>query len=99
MIRLSRKLTLAAFAASFIATQGWAHSRRLRRHPTVLGLRGNCPTTAGHPIIYTDPHGIQYTKPQIDSAYDQVCWQQDPPDTGSRDTWLSQPLPRQLRPS
>ncbi len=43
----------------------------------------------GDAIVYTDPHGVRYTKPQIDSAYDQVCWQQDPPDTGSRDAWLT----------
>jgi arylformamidase len=42
----------------------------------------------GDEIVYTDPHGVQYTKPQMDSAYDQVCWQQDPPDTGSRGAWL-----------
>ena len=43
----------------------------------------------GDAIVYTDPNGTQYTKPQMDSLYDQVCWQQDPPDTGSRDTWLT----------
>jgi arylformamidase len=43
----------------------------------------------GDPIVYTDPHGVEYTKAQMDSAYDQVCWQQDPPDTGSRGAWLA----------
>jgi arylformamidase len=41
----------------------------------------------GDPIVYTDPNGVAYTKPQMDSLYDQVCWQQDPPDTGAKDTW------------
>src|SRR3954469_22545488 len=43
----------------------------------------------GDAVVYTDPHGARYTKAQIDSAYDQVCWQQDPPDTNSRDAWLT----------
>jgi arylformamidase len=43
----------------------------------------------GDPIVYTTPEGVQYTKPQMDSAYDQVCWQQDPPATGARDSWLT----------
>jgi len=43
----------------------------------------------GDAIIYTDPNGFTYTKPQMDSLYDQVCWQQDPPDTGSKDTWAT----------
>jgi len=43
----------------------------------------------GDATVYTDPHGVTYTKAQIDSAYDQVCWQQDPPDTGARDSWLT----------
>jgi arylformamidase len=32
---------------------------------------------------------VQYTKAQMDSVYDQVCWQQDPPDTNSRSAWLA----------
>jgi arylformamidase len=43
----------------------------------------------GDAVVYTDPHGVRYTKAQIDSSYDQVCWQQDPPDTNSRDAWLT----------
>ncbi len=43
----------------------------------------------GDPVVFTDPNGVTYTKPQIDSAYDQVCWQQDPPDTNSRDSWMN----------
>jgi len=43
----------------------------------------------GDAIVYTDPNGVGYTKPQMDSLYDQVCWQQDPPDTGSKDTWAT----------
>jgi len=45
----------------------------------------------GDAIVYTEPHGARYTKPQIDSTYDQVCWQQDPPDTGTRDSWMMGP--------
>lgn len=43
----------------------------------------------GDAIVYTDPHGVEYTKPQIDSAYDQTCWRQDPPDVFSRSPWLA----------
>src|SRR6185312_1419198 len=47
------------------------------------------PPAGSDAIVYTDPHGVQYTKAQMDSVYDQVCWQQDPPDTGSRGAWLA----------
>jgi len=83
-----RPAILAAFA--LIATEGWAF--------TPPASPSYCPWPAwklpaaqpGDPIVYTDPHGVQYTKPQMDSLYDQVCWQQDPPDTNSRDNWLTQ---------
>ena len=83
-----RLAILAVFAS--IATQGWAF--------TPPSSPAYCPWPAwklpdaqpGDPIVYTDPNGVQYTKPQIDSVYDQVCWQQDPPATGQRDSWLTQ---------
>jgi len=87
---MQRNIHLAVFAAfALLGTQAWAFTPP--SSPTY------CPWPAwklpdaqpGDPIVYTDPHGVQYTKPQIDSAYDQVCWQQDPPDTGSRDSWLT----------
>ena len=46
------------------------------------------PAQPGEPIVYTDPHGVEYTKAQIDSVYDQACWQQDPPDVNARSAWL-----------
>ena len=87
MIRLSRKLTLAAFAASFIATPCWAFTPP--PSPSYCPWPAwKLPDAAGQPIIYTDPHGVQYTEAQMDSVYDQVCWQQDPPDTGARSAQL-----------
>src|SRR3954463_12762695 len=41
------------------------------------------------PVVYTDPHGTAYTKNQMDSLYDQVCWQQDAPATVARNEWLT----------
>src|SRR5262249_24664868 len=52
----------------------------------------------GDPIVYTDPHGVTYTKPQIDSAYDQVCWQQDSPATGTRDSAMTADFRTRLPP-
>jgi len=88
MRRIFRLAILPIFA--LIATQGWAAF-------TPPSSPSYCPWPAwklpdaqpGDAIVYTASNGAQYTKPQIDSAYDQVCWQQDPPDTNSRDNWLT----------
>src|SRR4051812_5547151 len=55
-------------------------------------------TQPGDAIVYTDPNGARYTKAQIDSAYDQVCWQQDAPDTGTRDSWMTADFRTRLPP-
>jgi arylformamidase len=78
-----------AILAALIATPCWAQF-------TPPPSPSYCPWPAwklpeaqpGDPIVYTDPHGVEYTKAQMDSVYDQACWQQDPPDTGSRSAWL-----------
>jgi arylformamidase len=79
----------AALLAASIATPAWAQF-------TPPASPAYCPWPAwklppaqpGEPIVYTDPHGVQYTKAQMDSVYDQVCWQNDRPDTGARGSWL-----------
>jgi arylformamidase len=79
----------AAIVAAFVATPCFAQF-------TPPASPAYCPWPAwklppalpGEPIVYTDPHGVQYTKAQMDSVYDQVCWQQDPPDTGARSNQL-----------
>ena len=85
-----RGIFAPALLAAFIATPCWADF-------TPPSSPSYCPWPAwklppaqpGDAIIFTDPHGVQYTKAQMDSVYDQVCWQQDPPDTGSRGAWLA----------
>lgn len=81
---------LGALFAALIATPCWAQF-------TPPASPSYCPWPAwklppaqpGEPIVYTDPHGVEYTKAQMDSVYDQTCWRQDPPDTGARGNWLS----------
>ena len=95
---MRRMFRLAILAAS-MATPSWAVF-------TPPSSPSYCPWPAwklpdaqpGDTIVYTDPHGSQYTKPQIDSAYDQVCWQQDAPDTGSRDAWMTADLRNRVPP-
>ena len=85
-----RRIFGVALLATFIATPCWAVF-------TPPASPTYCPWPAwklpdaqpGDAIVYTDPHGVQYTKAQMDSVYDQVCWQQDPPATGQRDAWLT----------
>lgn len=85
-----RRILGAALLAAVLATPCWAQF-------TPPPSPSYCPWPAwklppaqpGDPIVYTDPHGVQYTKAQMDSLYDQVCWQQDPPDTNSRSAWLA----------
>jgi arylformamidase len=85
-----RRMFMLAILAASMATPSWAAF-------TPPASPSYCPwpgwkfvdAQPGDAIVYTDPHGVRYTKPQIDSAYDQVCWQQDPPDTNSRDSWLT----------
>jgi len=80
-----RGLFGAAVLAASMATPSWAQF-------TPPSSPAYCPWPAwklppaqpGDAIVYTDPHGVAYTKAQMDSVYDQVCWQQDPPDTNSR---------------
>src|SRR6266576_7296109 len=96
MRSIFRLAILAVFA--LLATQGWAF--------TPPSSPSYCPWPAwklpdaqpGDTIVYTDPHGSQYTKPEIDSAYDQVCWQRDAPDTGSRDAWMTADLRNRVPP-
>ena len=87
MRRVIRWAILAAFA--LIAGQGWAFTPPASPPYCPWPAWKLPPAQPGDPIVYTTPEGTQYTKPQMDSTYDQVCWQQDPPDTGSRDTWLT----------
>jgi arylformamidase len=70
----------AAILAASIATPAWAQTSPSWCPAPAYKL----PPAGSDPIIYTTPGGIQYTEKQMDSAYDQVCWQQDPPDTGAR---------------
>jgi len=85
-----RPMFKVAILAASMAMPGWAAF-------TPPSSPAYCPWPAwklpdkqpGDAIVYTDPHGVQYTKAQIDSSYDQVCWQQDAPDTGARDTWMT----------
>src|ERR1700741_2907163 len=78
-----------AILAALLATPCWAQF-------TPPASPADCPCPAwklppaqpGDAIVFTDPHGVQYTKAQMDSLYDQVCWQQDPPDTGARGNQL-----------
>jgi arylformamidase len=95
---MRRTFILAIVAASF-STPVWAAF-------TPPSSPAYCPWPAWHlpdaqpgdAIVYTDPHGVTYTKPQIDSAYDQVCWQQDPPDTGTRDSAMTADFRSRLPP-
>jgi arylformamidase len=85
-----RQIFRSAIFAALIATPAWADF-------TPPPSPDYCPWPAwklpdaqpGEPIVYTDPNGVEYTKPQIDSAYDQTCWRQDPPDTSARSAWLA----------
>jgi arylformamidase len=85
-----RGLFGAAILAASISTPSWAQF-------TPPDSPDYCPWPAwklppaqpGDPIIYTDSQGVPYTEPQMDSVYDQVCWQQDRPDTGARASQLS----------
>ena len=72
----------AILAASF-ATPSWAQTS-----PSYCPAPAWKLPPASGPVVYTDSNGVQYTKNQMDSLYDQVCWQQDPPDTGARGNWL-----------
>ena len=79
-----RGIFASALLAASMATPAWAQTGPSWCPAPAYKL----PPTAGEPIIWTDPHGAQYTERQLDSAYDQVCWQQDPPDTGARGNQL-----------
>ena len=74
----------AAIVAALIATPAWAQTSPSWCPAPAYKL----PPKGSDPIIYTTPGGIEYTERQLDSAYDQVCWQQDPPDTGARGAQL-----------
>jgi len=88
MQRIVRWASFIVFA--LIATPGWAFTPPASPSYCPWPAWKLPPSNPGDPIVFTDDHGMAYTKPQIDSAYDQTCWQQDPPDTNSRDNWLSQ---------
>ena len=75
---------LGALLAALIATPCWAQFTPPASPAYCPWPAWKLPPTAGEPIVYTNSQGVQYTKAQMDSLYDQVCWQQDPPDTGSR---------------
>ena len=89
----TRSIFGAALFAASIATPAWAHefppnfvepaSPAYCKWPA-----WKLPLADGKPIIWTDPHGVEYTEAQMDSVYDQDCWQQDRPDTGTRGNQL-----------
>ena len=81
-MRTVRAILGAALLAAVMATPCWAQS------PSYCPTWKLPPAQPGEAIVYTDPHGVQYTKAQIDSVYDQVCWQQDSPDWIARSAWL-----------
>src|SRR3954468_18244158 len=73
----------SAVLAAFIATPSWAQFKEPPSPAYCPWPAWKLPPATG-PIVYTDAHGVQYTKAQMDSVYDQDCWQQDRPDTGTR---------------
>jgi arylformamidase len=85
-----RRISLFAILAASIATPSSANFTPPSSPPYCPWPARKLPEAKpGDPIVYTDPHGVRYTKPQIDSAYDQACWQQDPPDTATRAAWMT----------
>ena len=78
----------AAMLAAFTAAPAWAQFKPPASPAYCPWPAWKLPPTGSDPIIWTDPHGVQYTEAQMDSVYDQVCWQQDPPDTNSRSNQL-----------
>ena len=83
-----RGLFASAILAASIATPAWAQFTPPSSPSYCPWPAWKLPPAGSDPIIYTDPHGVQYTKKQMDSVYDQQCWQQDPPDTNARSSWL-----------
>jgi arylformamidase len=79
----------AALLAALIATPSWAQFTEPASPAYCPWPAWKLPPAGGEPIVYTNSQGVQYTKAQMDSLYDQVCWQQDPPDTGARGSQLS----------
>lgn len=75
----------AAIVAAFIAAPAWSQTSGPSWCPAPAY---KLPPKGDDPYIYRTPGGIDYTERQLDSAYDQVCWQQDPPDTGARSAQL-----------
>ena len=85
---LSRFFGLAVVAA-LIAMPAWAQFEPPPSPDYCPWPAWNLPPAkAGDAIVWTDPHGVEYTKAQIDSVYDQRCWRQDPPEIGTRFVWL-----------
>jgi arylformamidase len=81
-----------AIVAALIATPAWAHELPPGFPPASPAYcpwpAWKLPLPGTDPIVYTTPGGVKYTKAQMDSAYDQDCWQQDRPDTGARSAQL-----------
>jgi arylformamidase len=82
-----RGMFASAILAASIATPCWAQFTPPASPAYCPWPAWKLPPASG-PVVYTDSNGVQYTKNQMDSLYDQVCWQQDPPDTGARSSQL-----------